>query len=188
MLAVAYSIAGCGPRRDPNAPDFPVPPPPPETAAPATLSSRSMPAPVLGRFEQPTVAASPARAIITTESPPARAQPDPDQAATAREPPQAHPAETTDALPDEVVVRLLEGARAAFIRCFKNAIAEDPTQVSFKVLLHVELDDNGAITATRTDSDRPALDKCLVRMTALLRFPASGKPINVDVPLFYQGN
>jgi len=148
-----------------------------------------MPATVLGRFEQPTLASSPTRAMIT-EPLPAGAQPKPDDATAAREsqPIPLQPAAPTDALPDEVVVRLLDGGHAAFVHCFKNAIAEDPTQVSFKVQLHVELDENGAIRATRTDSDRAALDHCLVRMTALLRFPASGKPINVDVPLFYRGN
>jgi hypothetical protein len=97
------------------------------------------------------------------------------------------PPAPTDTLPDEVIMKLLENGRTAFVRCFKKAINEDPTELSFKVKVHIVLDSNGAITSATTDATNQKLDACLTRMTAWIRFPASGKPIAVELPLFYRG-
>lgn len=96
------------------------------------------------------------------------------------------PPGTVDTLPDEVVLRLIESGRAAFVRCFKKAIAADPLVVSFKVRLHVELDGGGAITLATADTSDAALGTCLTRSVRWLRFPASGRPVAVDLPLFYR--
>lgn len=148
-----------------------------------------MPSAVLSRFEQPP------------PPPPL----DPIQRDTLKEPPLVPPAEPktetiaprevleprvppvqADTLPDEVVMRLIETGRAAFTRCFKKAVDADPTVVSFKVRVHVELDADGAFTSVTSDATDTALGACLTRATRWLRFPASGRPVVVDVPLFYR--
>ena len=91
-----------------------------------------------------------------------------------------------DTLPDEVVMKLLEGGRAAFVRCFKKAVQADPTTLSFKVRVHVELDGDGAITTANADTSDAALAGCLVRSVAWLKFPASGRAVAVELPLFYR--
>jgi hypothetical protein len=144
---------------------------------------------VLSRFQQPTPPArapTPERESIT-EPPDGLPLPKTGEVPVPREPlvpPRAAPPTAT--LPDEVVLQLLEHGRAAFVRCFKKALADDPTEVSFKVKLHVELDENGAITASSTDTTNAKLDQCLVRMAAWLKFPASGKRVGVELPLFYR--
>lgn len=122
-----------------------------------------------------------------TEPPRALAGPKLDEVPVRREPlvpPPPPPA--VDTLPDEVVLRLLETGRAVFVRCFKKAIAADPTELSFKVRVHVELDAAGAITAARTDTTNPTLDACLARSVRWLKFPATGRPAAADLPLFYR--
>jgi len=96
------------------------------------------------------------------------------------------PPVTTDTLPDEVVLRLIETGRAAFVRCFKKAVAADPLVVSFKVRIHVELDRDGAITSATADTSDTSLATCLTRAVRYLRFPASGRPVAADLPLFYR--
>lgn len=89
-------------------------------------------------------------------------------------------------LPDDVVMRLAETGRAAFVRCFKKAYNADPTVASFKVRVHVELDPDGAITTANADTTDQTLAGCLVRSLGWLKFPASGKPVAFDLPLFYR--
>lgn len=105
-----------------------------------------------------------------------------------REPPAPPPAPPapTDTLPDAVVLQLLESGRAVFVRCFKQAVARDPLTVSFKVRVHVVLDGNGAITSAHADTPDPSLGACLERGVRWLHFPASGRPVAVDLPLFYR--
>jgi hypothetical protein len=171
---------------------------------PGIIATREMPPPVLSRFEQPrAVIATPARPAINRDSvsgpppppppplPSAQTQPKPDEVSSPRESlvqPTPKPPSPTATLPDDVVIGLLETGRAAFVRCFKKAIAADPTELSFKVKLHVELDAAGAITASRTDSANKDLDTCLVRMAAWLKYPVSDKGVVVELPLIYQGS
>jgi len=150
-----------------------------------------MPAPVMSRYQQPTTlppTSSPPKREAITEPPRGLPLPKVDEEHLVRQSP-AEPKRPspTDTLPDEVIMRLLEGGRAAFVRCFKKAINEDPSELSFKVKLHVELDARGAITSVSTDATSKTLDTCLVRMAAWLKYPASDKPIVVELPLFYQG-
>jgi hypothetical protein len=169
-----------------------VPPPPPEpTVARATADAPTPPPPNVTRYQQAASSTTPAPEPINREmiKEPPVGLPGPklDEVPVPREslaPPVAQaPADT---LPDEVVVRLLETGRAAFVRCFKKAVAVDPTQLSFKVRLHVELDAVGAITAASTDADSQTLDACLTRTARWLAFPATGNRVVVDLPVFYR--
>jgi hypothetical protein len=101
--------------------------------------------------------------------------------------PTAPAEQPAERLPDDVVVRLLDTGRAAFVRCFKKAAAADPSVGSFKVRIRVELDADGAITGTSADTTDSALAGCLTRATGWIRFPASGKRVVVELPLFYRG-
>jgi hypothetical protein len=181
---VAASVTACGAARDPNAPEFPVPPPPPPDPV-----ARAMPAPVMSRYQQtvaPPVSAPPKRDSIT-EPPPGLPLPKGDDETVVRQSPaEPRPPLPSDTLPDEVILRLLENRRQLFVRCFKKAIDENPIELSFKVKLRVELDANGVVTKTSTDATSKTLDACLVR-AAVLEFPATGKPIVVEMPLIYQG-
>jgi hypothetical protein len=151
-----------------------------------------MPAPVMSRFEQPPGAATPKpptppRRDSITEPPTGLPLPKGDELPAPREslaPPKPAPPLAT--FPDEVVMRLLEGGRTAFVHCFRKAIDRDPLETSFKVKLHVELDGEGAITRVTSDASDARLDVCLVKMTGLLKFPAAGKPVSVELPLFYR--
>jgi hypothetical protein len=158
---------------------------------PASTAARPLPAPVMSRYQQPKVlppTSSPPNRESITEPPPGLPLPKVDEERVARESPaQPRPPSPTDTLPDEVIMRLLEGGRSAFVRCFKKAINEDPSELSFKVRLRVEVNGEGKMTVATTDSTNKTLDTCLVRMAAWLKFPASGKPIAVELPLFYQG-
>jgi hypothetical protein len=148
-----------------------------------------MPAPVLSRYQQPSAPPkmSPPKRDSITEPPQGLPLPKSDDERMTRESPaDPKPALPSDTLPDEVVLRLLETKRQGFIRCFKKAIAENATELSFKVKLHVELDASGTAVRTSTDASSATLDACLVR-AASLAFPATGKAITVEMPLFYQG-
>ena len=101
--------------------------------------------------------------------------------------PTETPLVRAERLPDDVVMKLLETGRAAFVRCFKKAVQADPTTLSFKVRVRVELDEDGTITSSSADASDPALTGCLTRATGWIRFPASGKRVVVELPLFYRG-
>ena len=114
--------------------------------------------------------------------PPAGPKTEPDLSRRETLAPPA-PKPTAERLPDDVVMKLLETGRAAFVRCFKKA---DPTVVSYKVRVHVELDGEGAIMTATADTTDTVLAGCLVRALGWLRFPATGRVIAVDLPLFYR--
>jgi hypothetical protein len=182
------AAAACCPPPDPVEPSSPSPP-----HVPATVMKRAqaIPPAVVGRFEAPrsrpslepierdTMKEPPLvpPALPKTESIPPREVLEP------RVPPMH-----ADTLPDEVVMRLLETGRAAFTRCFKKAIDADPTVLSFKVRVHVELDAAGAITSATSDATDTALGACLTRAMRWLTFPATGGMAVVDVPLIYRAD
>ena len=181
LLLIAIGVAACCPPLEPQ-------------YAPARPPPKRIPAPVLGRFQKPPERAPakadpPVKREMITEPPLGLPGPKLDEVPVKRETlaPPKPAALPTARLPDEVVMRLLETGRAAFVRCFKKAIAADPTELSFKVRLRVELDDNAAITGAHTDSPNPVLDACLSRSAAWLKFPAAGKRVVVELPLFYRG-
>jgi hypothetical protein len=158
----------------------------------ATTTSTTIRAPraVQSHFERPTpVKTEPKREAIQEPPvvPPAGPKLEPDltkrETLTQPEPPRPAP---TDTLPDEVVMKLIETGRPAFVRCFKLAVRNDPTTLSFKVRLRVELSGEGAVTKANADTTDSALAGCLVRSLGWLRFPASGRPVAIELPLFYR--
>ena len=186
ILLALLVVAACGPARVPDDPGFPVPPPPPPDPV-----TRAMPAPVLSRYQQPVAppVVSPPKRESITEPPPGLPLPKVDEEPVLRRSPaEPRPPLPSDTLPDEVVLRLLESGRAAFVRCFKKAIDRNPIETSFKVKLRVELAADGALKRASTDAATTTLDACLARIVGSLQFPASGKPITVEMPLFYQAN
>jgi hypothetical protein len=186
ILLALVAVAACGASRVPGDPGFPVPPPPPPDPV-----TRAMPAPVLSRYQQPAAppVSSPPKRESITEPPPGLPLPKVDEERVARRSPaEPRPPLPSDTLPDEVVLRLLETGRGAFVRCFKKAVDQNPIDRSLKVKLHVELDANGELKRASTDATTTALDICLARIVGALQFPASGKPITVEMPLFYQAD
>jgi hypothetical protein len=185
-LAVTFVVAaGC------------CPPPEPQyatcTAAPPKQQAqpqppRNLPAPVLGRFQEPRGRTEPVSEMITE---PPRGLPGPkvDEVPVTREP-HAPPrsAQSFDTLPDEIVMRLLETHRAAFVRCFKKQVQADPTELSFKVRVHVEIDEQAKIMRVTTNAGSSTLDACLQRAVAWIKFPAGGRPVAVDLPLIFRAN
>lgn len=203
MTAVALAMAGCCPPPEPQYAECGCGGPPaaaqtiaartPAPAvphhAPAPPSTRAIPAPVMSRFQQPSggTPRAPMKREMLTEPPVALPGPKLEETPRRESLAEPKPPAPTDTLPDEVIMKLLEHGRTAFVRCFKKAINEDPTELSFKVKVHIVLDSNGAITSATTDATNQKLDACLTRMTAWIKFPASGKPIAVELPLFYRG-
>jgi len=89
-------------------------------------------------------------------------------------------------LPDEVVVKAVDAGQHAFLRCWARAQRSEPPPLAGKVRLHLELDDQGRVTASQSDSDSPALTRCLAVVVRRLPFPAPGRPVSVDLPLMFQ--
>jgi hypothetical protein len=101
--------------------------------------------------------------------------------------PPAAPASRVRAvtLPDEVVVKAVGVGQPAFLRCWARAQRSDSPPSSTKVHLHVELDAAGKVTAIQTDSDSPALSRCLAVVARQLPFPAPGTRAVVNLPLLF---
>ena len=186
-IAIAAVIAGCCPPPEPDEPigslGEPTPNPQARTIKPA----------LLGRFERPDASIQtppreePKREMIKEPPlvPPAGPKAEPD---LTRRQTLAPPERTVraDTLPDDVVIKLIEAGRPAFVRCFKKAVQVDPTTLSFKVRVHVELDGDGVVASAHADTNDTALAACLVRSLGWLKFPASGRIVAVDLPLFYR--
>ena len=99
-------------------------------------------------------------------------------------PPPAPPLRAVT-LPDEVVVRAMGAGQQAFLRCWSRAQRSDAPPTADKVRLHLEIDDQGRVAAATSDSDSPALERCLVVVARRLPFPPPGRPAVVDVPLMF---
>lgn len=89
-------------------------------------------------------------------------------------------------VPDEVVLRALDGGRAAFVRCWKRALDADPTLDATKVTVRVELDAMGVVTAVTHDAPSAKLGNCLALVSRALGFAATGTPAVAEFPLFFQ--
>lgn len=86
---------------------------------------------------------------------------------------------------DEVVVKALGTGQPAFLRCWARAQRSDDPPSASKVRLHLEVDDHGKVTSARSDTDSPALERCLSVVARGLAFPAPGQPAVVDLPLMF---
>jgi hypothetical protein len=119
-------------------------------------------------------------------SPPATTPIPPSPGTTPRPqpvPPSIGPPAT---LPEEVILRLIETGKPRFVRCFQKAFADDPTMLSVKVRLRIELDADAKLTSATTDSPTTSLSDCLTRAAAWLRYPTTGRRTLVEMPLFYR--
>src|SRR5689334_15533034 len=103
----------------------------------------------------------------------------------ATPPGPAGPPARAIALPDEVVVRAVAAGQTAFLRCWARAQPVD-VGLATKVQLHVELDADGRVIAASSDSDSPALSRCLAVVARHLPFPAPGQLARVDLPLLFR--
>jgi len=89
-------------------------------------------------------------------------------------------------LPDAVVVQAIGAGQQAFLHCWARAQRSDTPPTADKVRLHLEIDDQGRVTAVTSDSDSPALARCLQLVARRLPFPPAGRPAAVDVPLMFR--
>lgn len=112
---------------------------------------------------------------------PKQERPEPRVAAV---PPPAPPLRAVT-LPDEVVVRAMGAGQQAFLRCWSRAQRSDAPPTADKVRLHLEIDAQGRVAAATSDSDSPALERCLQVVARRLPFPPPGRPAVVDVPLMF---
>lgn len=88
-------------------------------------------------------------------------------------------------LPDEVVVQAIAAGQQAFLRCWGRAQRSDEPPTADKVRLHLEIDEQGRVAAASSDSDSPALERCLQVVARRLPFPPPGRPAVVDLPLMF---
>jgi hypothetical protein len=139
-----------------STPDEPAPPPP---SAPPHEPAPPAPSAVTPKQEQP-------KPRIPAALPPAP----PVRAAT---------------LPDEVVVQAMGAGQQAFLHCWARAQRSDAPPAADKVRLHLEIDGQGRVIAASSDSDSPALDRCLQVIARRLPFPPPGRPAVVDLPLMF---
>ncbi len=103
----------------------------------------------------------------------------------ARKPPAPRRAALAT-LPDEVVVKAIDAGRHAFLRCWVRAQRTEAKPIASKVQLHLELDEQGAVTAVECNADSVALTRCLSLVARRLPFPAPGRAVSVDLPLMFQ--
>jgi hypothetical protein len=157
-------------------------------ARPAVIASRLIPSVTLGHFRQHELVLSSVveRASLYEEPlPPLAPKTEPILPREVVEPPPVAVVPRAG-LPDELVIRLIESGRALFVRCFKQAYTADPTVMSFKVHVYVEVDPGGVVTSTTTDASAPDLAACVTRATKWLRFPETEQRVRVDLPLVYR--
>jgi hypothetical protein len=100
-------------------------------------------------------------------------------------PPPAAPRRAVT-LPDEVVVRAMGVGQQAFLRCWSRAQRSDAPPTADKVRLHLEIDEQGRVAAATSDTDSPALERCLQVVARRLPFPPPGRPAVVDLPLMFR--
>jgi hypothetical protein len=100
--------------------------------------------------------------------------------------PPAPPPAPPVVLPEEVVVRAMDAGQPLFLRCWQRAQRKEIGPIGGKVRLHLEIDDQGHVTAARSDSESPVLASCLAVVARQLPFPAPGRPAVVELPLMFR--
>jgi len=103
----------------------------------------------------------------------------------ARKPPAPRRASLAT-LPDEAVVKAIDAGQHAFLRCWVRAQRTEAKPIASKVRLHLELDEQGAVTVVDCDAASAALTRCLSLVARRLPFPAPGRAMSVDLPLMFQ--
>ena len=100
-------------------------------------------------------------------------------------PPPAPPKNPAITLPDAVVIKAIDAGQQAFLRCWARALESELPPVTGKVRLHLEIDEQGRVTAATNDAETPAFSRCLSAVARRLPFPAVGQPAVVEVPLMF---
>ncbi|TMQ05176.1 MAG: hypothetical protein E6J91_41265 [Deltaproteobacteria bacterium] len=100
--------------------------------------------------------------------------------------PPAAPPLRTITLPEEVVIKAMDAGHPLFLRCWARALRKEPLPIASKVRLHLDLDEQGRVTAASSDSESTELSRCLAVVARQLAFPAPGQPAVVDVPLMFR--
>jgi hypothetical protein len=100
--------------------------------------------------------------------------------------PAAAPRARAPTLADEVVVKAVASGQQAFLSCWARARRSAEPPLEAKVRLHLEVDPDGQVTVASSDSDSPALERCLAVVARGLQFPAPGRAAVVDLPLLFQ--
>ena len=116
------------------------------------------------------------------KKPPAATEHAPERVAMTPPPAPARIAQLTD----EVVIRALDSGRAAFVGCWKRALAADPLLDATKVRVKVEVDAEGKVLAVTHDTGNAKLGNCLALVARGLPFAASGTPAVAEFPLFFK--
>jgi hypothetical protein len=98
----------------------------------------------------------------------------------------AAPPERAVRLPDQVVVKLLDGGHSAFLACWARAQRADPTLMSAKVSVHIELDPAGHVQTIANDAELVTFHNCVSFVASHLGFPSVGKPVVVEFPLLFR--
>lgn len=88
-------------------------------------------------------------------------------------------------LPEEVIMSAVRVLQPTFVACWKRAQRSDPSLLSARVRISLEVDVSGAVTASRTDAENEKLSRCLANVARKLSFPAPGRPAAFDVPLYF---
>ena len=160
--AIPDADGDAGPRGDAGRLPVPAPPSPPPPV-PSPVKTAAPPA-------APPIAPAPRREELTAREPHAPAKP---------------PATPRALVPDEVVMTVVRAMQPTFVACWKRAQRADPTLVSARVRISLEIDDTGAVTASRTDAEDPKLSRCLAGVARKLAFPALGRPAALEIPLYF---
>jgi hypothetical protein len=150
-------------------PIWPIPPTPPPPVPPPTPPP---PTPPPGR---PPPAAPP---IATT---PRREEPTQRETLGPKKPPPAPRA----VVPDEVVMSAIRALQPTFVACWRRAQRNDPSLVSARIRLSLEVDASGTVTSSRTDAEDGKLSACIANVARKLTFPALGRAAAFDIPLLF---
>jgi hypothetical protein len=149
----------------------PAPPPPPPPTPPPQATPPPLATPPLGAT-------------------PRREEPTPRETLAPRKPPSASSASSASAPPriviaEEIAMTAVRALQPTFLACWKRAQRSEPSLVSARIRLSLEIDAAGAVTSSRTDAENEQLARCLANVARKLTFPAPGRPAALDVPLFF---
>jgi hypothetical protein len=92
----------------------------------------------------------------------------------------------TITIAEEVVVKVMGTGQPLFLRCWDRALRKATGSIAGKVRLHLDIDEQGRVTAARSDSESAELSRCLVLVARQLSFPAPGQPAVVELPLMFR--
>jgi hypothetical protein len=162
----------------PSLPLLPLPAPEPRPAPPTPAPAPRSPAPAPPLVTPPAPSPAPRTPPLATA--PRREEPTARETLGPKKPPPARVA-----FSDEVIVSAVRVLQPTFTACWKRAQRNDPSLVTARVRIFLEVDADGAVTASRTDAEDERLGTCLANVSRKLAFPAPGKAVALELPLFF---